>query len=112
MQRVVRATDGTTGTHPTLRLPSQTMAERYRVVLLPLTEASRLAEDIMAERREGGWQLVSKRVDKYGAEVIVFSRPACHSPSRALGCDHEIGRGQATTGEWRDPRRRLGTHGE
>jgi hypothetical protein len=50
------------------------VGERYGVVLVPLTNANQSAEDIVAERQGDGWELVSKRVDKYGAEVIVFSR--------------------------------------
>lgn len=56
------------------RLRSRLVGERYGVVLVPLTNANQSAEDIVAERQGDGWELVSKRVDKYGAEVIVFSR--------------------------------------
>ncbi len=45
------------------------------MVLVPPTNADHSADDIVAERESDGWELVSKRVDKYGAEVIVFSRP-------------------------------------
>jgi hypothetical protein len=51
------------------------MGERYGVVLIPMTEVNQSSDDIVAERQDDGWELVSKRVDKYGAEVIVFSRP-------------------------------------
>jgi hypothetical protein len=44
------------------------------MVLVPLTEANQSADRIVAERQGDGWKLVSKRMDKYGAEVIVFSR--------------------------------------
>jgi hypothetical protein len=44
------------------------------MVLVPPTEADKSADDIVAEWQGDGWKLVSKRMDKYGAEVIVFSR--------------------------------------
>jgi hypothetical protein len=44
------------------------------MMLGPLTEANQSADRIVTERLEDGWHLVSKRLDKYGAEVIVFSR--------------------------------------
>jgi hypothetical protein len=37
---------------------------------------SQSADDIVAQRQRDGWQLVSSRVDQYGAEVIIFRRPA------------------------------------
>jgi hypothetical protein len=60
---------------PDARLRSRGVAERYGMVLVPPTNADHSADDIVAERESDGWELVSKRVDKYGAEVIVFSRP-------------------------------------
>jgi hypothetical protein len=44
------------------------------VVLVPLTETRLSSDDIVAERQGDGWQLVSKRIDREGAEIIVFSR--------------------------------------
>jgi hypothetical protein len=52
------------------------MGERYGVILVPITEARVSADDIVAEREGNGWRLVSKRMDRYGAEVIVFRQPA------------------------------------
>jgi hypothetical protein len=56
------------------------MAEHFGVVLVPNTtrpfEAGPSATDIVAQRQRDGWQLVSSRVDQYGAEVIVFRRSA------------------------------------
>jgi len=57
------------------RLRSRLVDERYGMVLVPLTEANQSADHIVAERQGDGWKLVSKRMDKYGAAVIVFSRP-------------------------------------
>jgi hypothetical protein len=55
------------------------MAEHYGVVLVPNAtlsfEAGLSAENIVALQQRDGWQLVSSRVDQYGAEVIVFRRP-------------------------------------
>jgi hypothetical protein len=54
------------------------MAEHYGMVLVPNTtfpfEDGSAASDIVAQRQRDGWQLVSSRVDQYGAEVIVFRR--------------------------------------
>jgi hypothetical protein len=56
------------------------MAEHFGVVLVPNTtrpfEAGPSATDIVAQRQRDGWQLVSSRVDQYGAEVMVFRHPA------------------------------------
>lgn len=62
-------------TGPLGRLRSRVMAERYGLVLVSPTNAKQSADDIVAERQGDGWELVSKRVDRYGAEVIVFTRP-------------------------------------
>ena len=51
------------------------MDERYVLALVPLTNTHQSIDDIVANRQGAGWQLVSRRADKYGAEVIVFSRP-------------------------------------
>jgi hypothetical protein len=56
------------------------MAERYGLVLVPNTtlylEDGPSAHDIIAQQERDGWQLVSSRVDQYGAEIVVFRRPA------------------------------------
>jgi hypothetical protein len=56
------------------------MAEHYGVVLVPNGtvpfDAGPSADDIIAQRHRDGWQVVSSRVDQYGAEVIVFRRSA------------------------------------
>jgi hypothetical protein len=31
---------------------------------------------MIAQQQRDGWQLISSRVDQYGAEIIVFRRPA------------------------------------
>ncbi len=72
----VRAMRDGVGVEIVPRLPSQSVGERYGVVLVPITEVRLSADDIVAERENNGWRLVSKRMDRYGAEVIVFRQPA------------------------------------
>ena len=56
------------------------MGERYGLVLVPnkalRPEETLSTDDIIAQRQQDGWQLVSARVDSDGADVIVFRRPA------------------------------------
>jgi hypothetical protein len=52
------------------------VSERYGMVLVPITEAIRSADDIVSQRQREGWQLVSSRVDNEGAEIVVFRRQA------------------------------------
>jgi hypothetical protein len=58
----------------------QVMAEHYGVVLVPNAslpfEAGPSAHDIIAQQQREGWQLISSRVDQYGAEIMVFRRTA------------------------------------
>jgi hypothetical protein len=68
---VVRCLSGTQLGPATLGSPT----ERCGMMLVPLTEANQSADRIVADRQGDGWKLVSKRMDKYGAEVIGFSRP-------------------------------------
>jgi hypothetical protein len=52
------------------------MAERYGMVMVPINEASSgSTDDLVAERERDGWQLVSTRVDREGAEIVVFRHP-------------------------------------
>jgi hypothetical protein len=55
------------------------MEERYGMVLVPNStlpfEAGPSAHDIIEQQQRDGWQLVSSRVDQYGAEIVVFRRP-------------------------------------
>jgi hypothetical protein len=57
------------------------VGDRYGMVLVPHHTPAphpyiQSADDIVAQRQRDGWQLVSSRVDQYGAEVIIFRRPA------------------------------------
>jgi hypothetical protein len=53
------------------------MADRYGMVMVPINESNGgSTEDLVAERKLDGWQLVSTRVDREGAEIVVFRRPA------------------------------------
>jgi len=56
------------------------VTEHYGVVLVPsrslASEDGPSAHDMIAQQQRDGWQLISSRVDQYGAEIIVFRRPA------------------------------------
>lgn len=58
---------------PAATVPS--MGERNEMVMVPLIETSRSADDIVAEYRRNGWQLLSKRIESDGVEVGLFRRP-------------------------------------
>jgi len=46
------------------------------MVMVPINEASSgSTDDLVAERERDGWQLVSTRVDREGAEIVVFRHP-------------------------------------
>jgi hypothetical protein len=72
--------------HPASRLPHwhpiraattvRGMDERYGLMLVPSLESGKSVDDAVAERKRDGWQLVSTRIDKEGAEVMVFRRRA------------------------------------
>jgi hypothetical protein len=53
-----------------------TMDERYGLMLVPSLESGQSVDDAVAQRKRDGWQLVSTRIDKEGAEVMVFRRRA------------------------------------
>jgi len=52
------------------------MDDRYGLMLVPSLESGQSVDDAVAQRKRDGWQLVSTRIDKEGAEVMVFRRRA------------------------------------
>jgi hypothetical protein len=51
------------------------MVDRHEMVMVPLSEANRTPDDIVADHHRNGWQLVSTRVEPDGLEIALFRRP-------------------------------------
>jgi hypothetical protein len=64
------------GTRSAVRLRSDSMDERYGLMLVPSHDSGQSVDDVVAQRQRDGWQLVSTRIDSEGGEVMVFRRPA------------------------------------